>query len=186
MCAGAIPTFSVNSLVQLRQFLVDTAPKSDVQGLETAAAAVAGASSSDGASDSSSLGLLGWSLRSSTESESDDEEASAPLWLDPSVPGNPPAGLDFVDFLVHSGALRVASTSFPRMGAAAGGLQACPEGGGHRVLHVGCADGALTKMLASKGLQVRHVNILQYRQAASVWLESACQGGEAKHSVSCI
>jgi hypothetical protein len=103
--------------------------------------------------DSSSLGLLGWSLQSSSESESDDDEA-AQLWLDPAAPGNPAAGLDFVDYLVEAGALCTASTSFPRMGAAAGGLQACALGGGHRELHVGFGDGALTKMLASKGLQV--------------------------------
>jgi hypothetical protein len=48
-------------------------------------------------------------------------------------------------------ALCIASTSFPRMGAAAGGLQACPVGG-HTVLHLQCGSGALTKMLASKGL----------------------------------
>lgn len=50
-------------------------------------------------------------------------------------------------------ALCIATTSFPRMGAAAGGLQACPVGG-HTVLHLECGAGALTKMLASKGLMV--------------------------------
>jgi SAM-dependent methyltransferase len=39
-------------------------------------------------------------------------------------------------------------------GAAAGGLAACPQGGGDSLVHVGCSDGALTKMLASKGLRV--------------------------------
>jgi SAM-dependent methyltransferase len=39
-------------------------------------------------------------------------------------------------------------------GAAAGGLAACPQGGGDSLIHVGCSDGALTKMLASKGLRV--------------------------------
>lgn len=39
-------------------------------------------------------------------------------------------------------------------GAAAGGLQACPQGGGDSLVHIGCGDGALTKMLASKGLRV--------------------------------
>lgn len=39
-------------------------------------------------------------------------------------------------------------------GAAAGGLAACPQGGGDSLVHVGCGDGALTKMLASKGLRV--------------------------------
>uniref|UniRef100_A0A383VST6 Methyltransferase domain-containing protein n=1 Tax=Tetradesmus obliquus TaxID=3088 RepID=A0A383VST6_TETOB len=151
--AGAIPTFSVSSLVELRQFLQDTAPSSSgVQGLDFSSSS---SSSSSSSIDNSSLGLLGWSLRSSSESESDDDESAAAMsWLDPTAPGNPAAGLDFVDYLVDAGALCTASTSFPRMGAAAGGLQACALGGGHRVLHVGCGDGALTKMLASKGLQV--------------------------------
>jgi len=59
---------------------------------------------------------------------------------------------------VQSGALRVASCSFPRMGAAAGGLAACLQGGGDRVLHVGCGGGSLTKMVASQGLRVAAVD----------------------------
>lgn len=39
-------------------------------------------------------------------------------------------------------------------GAAAGGLAACEQGGGDSIIHVGCSDGSLTKMLASKGLRV--------------------------------
>eukprot|EP00878_Enallax_costatus_P040110 GHUV01046100.1.p1 GENE.GHUV01046100.1~~GHUV01046100.1.p1 ORF type:complete len:315 (+),score=113.05 GHUV01046100.1:3-947(+) len=148
--AGAIPTFTVNSLTQLTDFLLRTAPVSDI---DTAAIS---SSSTVGSLDdsSSSLGLLGWSVRSTmSESESDDDELGV-LILDPSAPGNPAPGLDFVDWLVQQGAITIASCSFPRMGAAAGGLQACPQGGGDRVVHVGCGDGALTKMLASKGLVV--------------------------------
>lgn len=44
-------------------------------------------------------------------------------------------------------------------GAAAGGLAACSQGGGDSLVHVGCGDGALTKMLASKGLRVFGVDV---------------------------
>lgn len=158
---GAIPTFSVNSLTQLRDFLLETAPVSDVDGVavdsssdsSSEANASCSTGSFDGVSSSNSLGLLGWSLRSVSESESDGDDVGL-LILDPSAPGSPAPGLDFVDFLIQQEAIRTASCSFPRMGAAAGGLQACLQGGGDRVLHVGCGDGALTKMLASKGLLV--------------------------------
>lgn len=45
------------------------------------------------------------------------------------------------------------------MGAAAGGLQACLLGGGDVVVHVGMGDGALTKMMASRGLCVTGVDV---------------------------
>ncbi|KAF8065826.1 haloacid dehalogenase-like protein [Scenedesmus sp. PABB004] len=144
---GAVPTLSVGGLDELRRFLIDSAP--------TGGAA-------DGALDPSSLGLLGWSLRSESESESESDDdggaAGLPPWLDPTTPGAPPPGLDFLDALVGAGHVTLASTSYPRMGAAAGGLQACPQGGGDAVLHVGCGDGALSKMLASKGLAVLAVD----------------------------
>lgn len=158
---GAIPTFSVNSLTQLQDFLLNTAPVSNVEGLtaDIRGQSNSGASGSDSSIDgmlsssNSRLGLLGWSVRSVSESESDEEDAGL-LYLDPTAPGSPAPGLDFVDFLIQQGAITTASCSFPRMGAAAGGLQACSQGGGDSVLHVGCGDGALTKMLASKGLVV--------------------------------
>ena len=139
--AGAIPTITVTKLPELEEILQKTAP------------GAAGAASDGIASSSSSQNqqqeheekyrhLLGWPLR-----VSEDEV------LDPAAPGAPAPGLDFVDFLTEQGALQMASCSFPKMGEAAGGLQACPIGG-ERVLHLGCGDGALSKMLASKGLQV--------------------------------
>eukprot|EP00879_Flechtneria_rotunda_P022813 GHRR01024098.1.p1 GENE.GHRR01024098.1~~GHRR01024098.1.p1 ORF type:complete len:233 (-),score=64.10 GHRR01024098.1:298-996(-) len=95
--------------------------------------------------------VLGWSLRSFCESGSEDEGA---YFLDFATPGAPAPGLGFGDLLTKPGAIRTASCSFPRMGAAARCLQACMLGGGSNILHVGCGDAALTKMLASKGLCV--------------------------------
>ncbi|KAG2487568.1 hypothetical protein HYH03_013847 [Edaphochlamys debaryana] len=69
--------------------------------------------------------------------------------------GAPAPGLDYLDWLAAVGALRSAPCSFPRMGAAAGGLAACaPALLGHTLLHVFCGSGALTKLLSSQGLQV--------------------------------
>lgn len=154
---GAVPTFAVRGLDELREKLLATAP---------------GATNTDDNASSSStngsLGLLGWSL----SSESEDDEvavgsaegaaAGAALqrwWLDPTAPGAPAPGLDLVDALVDElHVLRCATTSFPRMGAAAGGLAACSAGGGDAVAHVCCGDGALTKVLASRGLRVLGVD----------------------------
>jgi len=69
--------------------------------------------------------------------------------------GAPPPGLAFLDWLVEVGGLKPSAASFPRMGAAAGGLATCPpEQYGDRVLHIGCGAGGLTKMMASQGMQV--------------------------------
>lgn len=106
----------------------------------TAAAAAAAAADSPVASPSSStdalssidglepgsIALLGWSLRSGsmdsmsgTDSDSDDAAVLAGgvgVPLDPRSPGAPAPGLDFFDFLMEQGAVRTATTSFPRMG----------------------------------------------------------------------
>ncbi|GFH31922.1 uncharacterized protein HaLaN_31053, partial [Haematococcus lacustris] len=61
----------------------------------------------------------------------------------------------FLTWLQQQGALRAGAASFPRMGDAAGGLATCPDHErGSRVLHLGCGSGALTKMMASQGMQV--------------------------------
>lgn len=120
---GAIPTITVHSLSELKQILEESAPTGNPE------------------LDTSHLGFLGWPA------------SAANQLLDPSTPGAPAQGLDFVDFLLDYGFIRTASCSFPRMGAAAGGLASCTIGG-NKILHVGCGNGALTKMLASKGLQV--------------------------------
>jgi hypothetical protein len=56
---------------------------------------------------------------SGTDSDSDDAAVLAGgvgVPLDPRSPGAPAPGLDFFDFLMEQGAVRTATTSFPRMG----------------------------------------------------------------------
>jgi len=90
--------------------------------------------------------------------------ASGPLRLGhaagggtPGGAGAPPPGLDFLDWLADGGSLAFGQCSFPRMGAAAGGLATCEELG-TRVAHLCCGAGGLTKLLASQGLQVTGVD----------------------------
>lgn len=52
-----------------------------------------------------------------------------------------------------AGHIRTAESSFPRMGAAAGGLRASAYPGDN-TLHIQCGSGAMTKLLSSQGLQV--------------------------------
>lgn len=133
---GAVPTFSVDSLAHLQQRLAQC---------NTA---------------------LGWgaygeqrtmSLSSGTWDEEDEEEGSLSALLlgvpQLSTAGAPPAGLDFLAALFDSGAVQAASCSFPRIDGARFGVppDAHP---GDRVLHLGCGDGALTKLLFARGVQV--------------------------------
>ncbi|GBF88396.1 hypothetical protein Rsub_01108 [Raphidocelis subcapitata] len=129
---GAVPTLTVDSLAELNSILLDTRP---------------GGGAADGARREA---LLGWRAR---VPGGEDPTAVAAALMDPNEAGAPAPGLEFADWLIGMNALCIATTSFPRMGAAAGGLQACPVGG-HTVLHLECGAGALTKMLASKGLMV--------------------------------
>jgi len=131
--AGAVPTFSVTRLPELTRFLKETAPTAT--NLEAFAAAAGPATAADGDSSSSSAGalssiegldaesvaLLGWSLRSGSLSSTDEDDdavaaGALQLPLDPNSPGAPALGLDFFDFLVETGAVKTATTSFPRMG----------------------------------------------------------------------
>lgn len=75
----------------------------------------------------------------------------------PHLPAGAPApGLVYLDWLAAVGALNCAPCSFPVMGRAAGGLAGCADSElGDRVLHLFCGSGALTKLLASQGLQAR-------------------------------
>ncbi|EFJ44982.1 hypothetical protein VOLCADRAFT_106209 [Volvox carteri f. nagariensis] len=72
--------------------------------------------------------------------------------------GAPAPGLDYLDWLAALGVIRCAPCSFPRMGRAAGGLASCQDAEwGDQLLHVFCGAGALTKLLASQGLQASGV-----------------------------
>jgi len=132
---GAVPTFAVRSLLELRDLLLASAPEVEEQQERTAADA--------------SVVRLGWALGSDAE-----EAAAAAAALDPRSAGAPAPGLPFVDWCARLGAFRRASVSFPRIAHAAGGFSKCDDTRDQpdRVLHVGCAEGALTKLLASSGL----------------------------------
>lgn len=140
-----MPTFSVTCLPELSAVLRDTAPTAaNLEALaaagdaaQAAAAAAGAAASSSGSSavasidglEPESVALLGWSLRSGSldsisSVDSDDEGApfGSAVPLDPNSPGAPAAGLDFFDFLVEQGAVRTATTSFPRMGECLGAV----------------------------------------------------------------
>ena len=128
---GAVPTFAVHSLAELRQRL---AARDTSLGY---AAYTSGEAGSEGGPSSSSSGGGGGG-------GSDEIKPLA---------GAPPEGLDFLDWLFLCGALNAAQCSFPRIDGSRFGVppDAHP---GDRVLHVACGNGALTKMLFSSGLQV--------------------------------
>jgi HAD superfamily hydrolase (TIGR01549 family) len=128
---GAVPTFSVDTLTELYNRLIsrDTA--------------------------------LGWGYYhsegsislSSTDSDNDTDNkytTSSDISL---MPGGPPLGLDWLDWLFTSGSVQGASCSFPRIDGARFGTP--PDiHPGDKVVHLGCGVGALTKLLFSSGLHV--------------------------------
>ncbi|KAJ9517816.1 hypothetical protein QJQ45_004133 [Haematococcus lacustris] len=153
---GAVPTFTVSGLLDLRNRLLNSSegacPAHLPTGLDPGAVA------------------LGWPARVAA-----GEVVAAA--------GAPPPGLQFLTWLQQQGALRAGAASFPRMGDAAvkvqqtrcqkdlrlaivpnkrrsaaqytWGLATCPDHErGSWVLHLGCGSGALTKMMASQGMQV--------------------------------
>jgi phosphoglycolate phosphatase-like HAD superfamily hydrolase/SAM-dependent methyltransferase len=132
--SGAVPTFAVKSLLELRDLLLESAPQDANDGNAT--------------TPTHPTVRLGWALGTA------EEIAAAATAADPRSPGAPAPGLPFVDWCADRGAFKRASVSFPRIAAAAGGFAACEETGDapDRVLHVGCAEGALTKLLASSGM----------------------------------
>jgi len=169
---GAVPTFSVRSLRELRDLLLASAPGGlgpDDGGGAPAPAAAAAASAS--------AVRYGWALGDANAA------AAAAAAADPRAPGGPAPGLPFVDWCAARGAFRRASVSFPRIAHAAGGFAACDAGTGDRpdrVLHVGCAEGALTKLLASSGLLCvgadADVSAAQRRGLAAVPLGAGAEG----------
>eukprot|EP00887_Chlorella_sp_A99_P004575 scaffold4.g4575.t1 len=125
---GAVPTFTVQSLGELRERLAARDTRLGHGAYGGADEAAASGSGSEGEGEGSPLA------------------------------GAPPAGLGFLDFLFAQGALRAAACSFPRIvwrdeGGAVGGPPP-DEHPGDRMLHLACGNGALTKLLFSSGLQV--------------------------------
>jgi HAD superfamily hydrolase (TIGR01549 family) len=127
---GTVPTFSVDSLYELQERL----ERRDTP--------------------------LGWGNVSDEErfayakslsDDSSEEDEDFQVALDA---GAPFAGLGFFNYLFESGAIEPPSCSFPRLRSTI--LQRDVEHvhPGDRVLHLGCGDGGLTKMLFSAGLNV--------------------------------
>ncbi|KAL6762209.1 HAD-like domain-containing protein [Haematococcus lacustris] len=160
---GAVPTFTVSGLLDLRNRLLNSSegacPAHLPAGLDPGAVA------------------LGWPARVAA-----GEVVAAA--------GAPPPGLQFLTWLQQQGALRAGAASFPRMGDAAGGLATCPDHErGSRVLHLGCGSGALTKMMASQGMQVLGLDMdvglacargLQARPLSCAELSTGSLRGSAK------
>ncbi|GAX82142.1 hypothetical protein CEUSTIGMA_g9570.t1 [Chlamydomonas eustigma] len=88
---------------------------------------------------------LGWPARQAAGEDIGKEGAPAP-------------GLDFLDWCISVGAIRMGGASFPRMGQYAGGL-ATSDVTGSKILHVGCGAGGLTKTMCSQGMQVLGVDL---------------------------
>lgn len=72
---------------------------------------------------------------------------------------HPPDGIAFVARLRASGHLRAAASSYPCIAKAAGGF--CGDGGDYadRVLHLGCARGALTMAISCQGMRTLGVDV---------------------------
>lgn len=151
---GAVPTFTVSGLPELRARLLAAGSTGAASGAGAAgalggalgllaSAVVVGVGACPEASGPTGAVALGWPAR---------KAAGLPVVS----AGAPPPGMAFLDWLVEVGGLRPAACSFPRMGAAAGGLATCSEDeeAGDRVLHIGCGAGGVTKLMASQGMQV--------------------------------
>lgn len=125
---GAVPTFVVDSLLDLLERLKkrDTA-----------------------------LGWGAYGTGTLSLSSTDESDAEGSGGRNPSsgLPGAPPPGLDFLDWLFASGCVEAATCSFPRIDGARFGVPP-DEHPGSKVCHLQCGDGALTKLLFSAGLLV--------------------------------
>lgn len=154
---GTVPTFSVDSLYELQDKLEQRNTP------------------------------LGWAevtederviyARSLSESEDDEEFFVA---LDA---GAPFKGLGFFNYLFDSGAIDPPSCSFPRLRSTILSENVDNEHPGDRVLHLGCGDGGLTKMLFSAGLNVWGVDTdpdkARSRGLATLTVKDYCSISEA-------
>ena len=135
---GSVPTFAIDSLHELKQRLQARDTPLGWPALtseERKAYALSSISSSDDEDDTDNAAYHA--------SEEDYEIA-----LESSAP---PEGSSFFDWLFDSGYVVPPSCSFPRINSSRRG-HADNEHPGDRVLHLGCGDGALTKLLFSSGL----------------------------------
>lgn len=126
--AGAVPTFTIKDLMELQ---------SRLEARDTA---------------------LGWGACGSgtlamSDLESDDDYEALSSMRSGRMPGAPPPGLDFLDWLLMNGDLTAARCSFPRIDGSRLGIPPDTHPG-DKILHIDCGSGALTKLLFSSGFQV--------------------------------
>ena len=137
---GTVPSFAVDSLIELRELLEQRDTKLTPLGWEL---------TSDEERRVRAQGVRE-AYESDSESDSDAEEEYA-VALDSGLPFN---GLGFFNYVFDSGAIEAPSCSFPRLRSTIIKVKVDDLHPGMKVLHLGCGDGGLTKMLFSAGLNV--------------------------------
>ncbi|GAB4824051.1 hypothetical protein N2152v2_011097 [Parachlorella kessleri] len=160
---GAVPSFTVHSLWELLERLqaADTP-----LGWRTTLRSYSSSDEDEGSGAGGSVGWGNWAGSAGPQQQQQQEVvvvaagtvAEVSAASHPAArPGAPPPGIDFLDFLFTSGAVRGARCSFPRVQEPYDGTQfGLPPDThpGDRLLHFGCGDAGLTKLLASSGLDV--------------------------------
>jgi len=121
---GTVPSFSVDSLYELR----DRLEQRDTP--------------------------LGWGEVSDEERVKYAQSLSNEDFQVAMDAGAPFTGLGFFNYLFERGAIEPPSCSFPRLRSTILNMKVDKIHPGDRVLHLGCGDGGLTKMLFSAGLNV--------------------------------
>lgn len=127
---GTVPTFSVDSLYELQERL---------ENRDTPL----------GWGEVSEEERYAYAKSLSEDSSEDDEDFQVALDA-----GAPCTGQGFFNYLFESGAIEPPSCSFPRLRSTILKRDVEHVHPGDRVLHLGCGDGGLTKMLFSAGLNV--------------------------------
>ena len=167
---GAVPTFTVASLSDL-QARIQAGRVAPGRGRPRAPQPWTPGGGADryGASAGSSDFVI--------EEEEENDDVILPLLsvgetidgdlLSSDLAGAPPPGVDFLQDMYTRHYLKTAESSFPRMGAAVPNGMATSTIPGDRVLHVGCGNGALTKLLASQGLECVGVDVATYASKTS-------------------
>ena len=131
---GTVPSFKVDSLGELQQRLAQRDIRVTPLGWE--------------AVTEQERTARARAIAYESDSDSDEEYEVA---LDAGMPFN---GLEFFNFVFDSGAIEAPSCSFPRLRSTIIKQKVDDLHPGMKVLHLGCGDGGLTKMLFSAGLNV--------------------------------
>ena len=143
---GTVPSFAVDSLTELQELLMQRDTSVTPLGWEL---------TSEEARRERAQRIKAW-YESESESESDSEsdsdaEEEYAVALDSGLPFN---GLGFFNYVFDSGAIEPPTCSFPRLRSTIIKVKVDDLHPGMKVLHLGCGDGGLTKMLFSAGLNV--------------------------------